>query len=362
MARHLLTVVVIAGFIAILTCSNQPESSVEDVDMVLLDSAIAYLGIGAAEDGMEQVVVMRHGKVIYEGTKIDSVHNVWSCSKTFTSLVMGLLVDEGKCSPSTLAKEYYPELENDPLYSRITLHHLLTLTSGYEGTKDLATKIEYPFTMKPALHAPGEMFFYSNYGMDVTSRILTKIAGESLYCYFKRKIADPIGMDESKWHWGVWDTIDGIEINGGSGKGERGVYICASELAKVGQLILNNGSWQGTQIIPREYLALATKNQVSRDLDAYMGGWFSSDDMGSVLMGAYGYNFWVNDTIIAADTLRIKWPNAPKGTVLIQGNNFNNCFIIPEWDIVFVRCGNDSEIDFYLYDGFFKRLGEALIR
>ncbi len=187
-------------------------------------------------------------KKIFKGPEADIAQNVWSCTKTFTSIVLGLLIAEGKCSLDSKVSDFLPELKDH--YPELTFRHFATHTSGYKAAGDKTAgghgQSSTPFTpSSDPLFAPGSAFKYWDSAMNVFAKALTMVAGEPLEDYFKRKVAEPIGMDDDKWGWKDFGIIDGVIVNGGAGNKGRGIFISASEMAKLGQLYLNKGSWNG---------------------------------------------------------------------------------------------------------------------
>ena len=108
-----------------------PES--QFVDSALLNMAVDYLVANAPPngDGADQLVITRNGFMIWEGPTIDSRHNVYSVTKSITSTMLGLLIDDGKASLDTLAMDYVPSMSTH--YPGVTLRHFATMTSGYRG-------------------------------------------------------------------------------------------------------------------------------------------------------------------------------------------------------------------------------------
>jgi len=322
-----------------------PQS--QGIDSARLEEAIAFLGLQTGEDSMRQVVVMRHGYIIKQGPAADSVHHVWSVTKSLCSIVLGLLIGEGRCSLSTRAADYVPALAADANYARLELRHFVTLTSGYQPASE-----DQPFVPGPSRFPPGASFHYGT-EMNLLALVLTKIAGEPLESYFTRMLADRIGMDNGAWHWGNWGTVDGLTVNGGAGTSAKGVYLSALEAARLGQLLLRKGMWNGTALLSAAWIDSATSVRVPNSLPC--------DTMTSplCLAGCYGFNFWVKG--IPAGETRPNWSYAPPGTFLMQGYLFNVVIVIPAWDIVFVRLGHDKELDDYstTLDGFFRLLGQS---
>jgi CubicO group peptidase (beta-lactamase class C family) len=321
-----------------------PES--QGLDSAKLDEAMEYVkeiaqdhADGTKSQGNDQCVVVRNGYVIWKGTDVDNKHSIYSCGKSFMSATFGLLVDEGLCTPETVAADYVPALKEH--YPAVTLRQFANFTSGYN-----VPWREPPFEVREPLHPPGEKFHYSA-SSDQLAHVLTRIAGEPLRDVFKRRIADPIRMDADKWHWRDLGEVDGMIVCSGSG----GISIAPLELARFGLLFLNKGCWQQRQLLSKEWVEESTTPQVDGSVPPVEpDGWYVK------LPGSYGLNWWVNGKGYDG---KPRWPSAPPKTYAAQGNRNNYCFIIPEWDTVFVRMGTDKAIDSALYDGFFVRLRAA---
>lgn len=335
-----------------------PES--QNINSARLNDAVSYLKENSGRDGVNELVIIRNGYMVWKGTNIDKVHGVWSLTKSFTSTVLGLLIDDGKASLETLAKEYVPEMS--VIYPDITLRDFTTMTSGYYAVGDEArgsyrhgpSPTPFKPADKPLFAPPGSRYAYWDSAMNQFANVLTRIADEPIKDLFKRRIADPIGMNSEKWDWGDFGKVNGIIVNGGSGNGNKHVQISARELARFGHLFLNKGKWRDKQLISRAWVYQATRAQVptSMPLESLSG----ADGR-----GVYGYNWWVNS--IKHDGSRT-WPGAPAGTYSASGYNNNDMFIIPEWDMVIVRLGldqNDIPITDKIYGTFIEKIGQAIM-
>jgi len=311
-----------------------------------LNQALDYLASQCGEHKTDQVVIIRNGYMIWRGNDIDNMHNVWSCSKSFTSTVLGLLIDERKCQLDTKASDYVSSLQMQ--YPEVSLRHFATMTSGYDAVGGAQTKT--PYQPESQLYTAGSMYKYHDCAMNQFGNVLTRIASEPIEDLFRRKIADPIGMDGFAWDWHDWGSIDGLVVNGGAGNKGRGIHISARELARFGHIFLNRGKWDGKQLISSDWVDMATTAQVDNTLPAF-------DSSKSVGPGAYGFNWWVNG--IGPDGLR-KWPSAPTNTYAALGHNNNVCLVIPEWNMVIVRLGVDGNIPDAKWDFFLKMVSEAL--
>lgn len=331
----------------------------EGIDSKKLAEAVRYLEDNSGSDGVKELVIIRNGRMIHKGSDIDKVHGVWSLTKSFTSTVLGLLIDDGKASLDTLAMDFVPGMRE--AYSRVSLRHFTTMTSGYYAVGDEPRggyrhgPSQTPFKPGPKpLFVPGSKYAYWDSAMNQFGNVLSRIAGEPIEEVFKRRIADPIGMNRAKWHWGDFGKVDGIVVNGGSGNNNKHIFICARELARFGHLFLNRGRWKGKQLISVAWVEQASKAHVSAKTPLH-------DLSGADGRGVYGFNWWVNG--IKANGKR-RWRGAPVGTYSASGYNNNDMFIIPKWRMVVVRLGLDQgklKITDQTYNTFFEKIGGAMI-
>jgi CubicO group peptidase (beta-lactamase class C family) len=287
------------------------------------------------------------------------MHGVWSLTKSFTSTTLGLLIDDGKAKLDTLAKDYVPSMA--AAYPDLTLRHFTTMTSGYYAVGD-EPRGSYrhgpsptPFKPSPTplFKPPGSRYAYWDSAMNQFANVLTHITSEPIEILFKRRIADPIGMDSSKWDWGDFGEVDGLVVNGGSGNNNKHIFISARELARFGHLFLNRGIWKNRQLISSSWVEMATKTHVQASLPL-------EPLSGADGRGVYGFNWWTNNV---KPNGKLNWPGAPHGTYAASGYNNNDMFIIPKWNIVVVRLGLDQKdfrIDNSIYSTFLEKIGESI--
>jgi CubicO group peptidase (beta-lactamase class C family) len=332
----------------------KPES--QGVDSARLADAVAYLKANSGSDGVRELLVIRNGRILWQGEAIDKVHGIWSCTKSFTSTILGLLVDARKCSLDTKAASVIPELAGT--FPDITLKHLTTMTSGYRADGD-EPKGGYthgpsstPFRpdSKPLFSPPGSQYAYWDSAMHLLGLALTRIAGESMQDIFRRQIAERIGMDPTRWRWGSFPADRGIAVNSGA----SGVEIPARDLARLGHLYLNNGKWNGRQVISARWVRLATSIQTPASLP------LGHKQSGIDGRGCYGFNWWVNG--FRPDGGRL-WPGAPPSTFAAVGFNNNKLIVVPPWQMVIVRLGldeGDKKITDEAIGEFLRLIGQSL--
>ena len=107
-----------------------PES--QSVDSVKLKVAVDYLRDHSGRNGVDRLIIIRNGRVIWKGPEVDRRQRVWSVTKAFTSTAQGLLIEDGKCTLDTLAWRYNPK-DLAKYYPNVTLRHFATMTSGFDG-------------------------------------------------------------------------------------------------------------------------------------------------------------------------------------------------------------------------------------
>jgi CubicO group peptidase (beta-lactamase class C family) len=331
---------------------SKPEE--QGVDPVKLKEALDYLETHSLHNGNRELVIIRNGYLIHAGEQADSVHNIWSCSKTFTSTVLGLLVDEGVIGLDDLAHTFEPLLEDH--YKGITFRHFTTMTSGYSAVGESRWEdVDYadwswtPYEPDEPYFSPGTAYAYWDEAQMMFGRVLTRVLQRTMHEYLSERVIGPIGM--GKWHWYPEKSVDGLDINNGC----TNVHVNALQLARWGWLFLNEGNWDGKQLISREWIKMATSVQVPSTIPVG-----DTDRKTTVGPGCYGFNWWVNGRMAVG---RMKLPGAPAGCYFASGHNNNKCIVIPGWNMVIVRMGEDGhpENKDQVYGKFLQMLGNALL-
>jgi len=308
-----------------------------------LNQAMAEIASICGTDGNRQTMVIRNGFSLWQGDDVAHRHPAWSCTKSFMSTCLGLLWDDEKCAPETLVAQLYPAVTAN--YPTVTLQHLATFTSGYDHVKD------HPGEPSAPLYVPGAAFNYSSQS-DFLAAVLTQAAQEPLRDLFMRRIGTPIGLNDQEFHWGVQPGQAAIPINGGAGYVVSGVQINALAMARFGWLLCRRGRWGEQQLISSRYIDYATAVRVPNSIPPFdPKAWYVD------VPGCYGLNWWVNGITPKGKRL---WPSIPSSSFAAQGNKNNICIIIPEWNLVLVRLGEDQNIDVALFDGPLRLLGESL--
>ncbi len=246
----------------------------------------------------EAFIVIQDKTVLYEkyfnGIQRDMAVTSFSVAKSFTSALVGIAIDEGYIhdvdDPIT---DYLPELaERDPGFEDITIRHLLLMASGLEfkemrpfllnGDDPLTTY--YPDQRKLALEnthiidPPGEYFQYNKYHPQLLGLILERATGTSVTEFMQRVLWEPLGM-EYDGGWSLDSQESGFE------KMEAGLNARAIDFAKFGQLFLDKGNWNGTQVISSGWVA----DSLQYDPDFQRDDYYPNEFGQSIYKDGQGY-------------------------------------------------------------------------
>ena len=243
---------------------------------------------GGTSGNLHGFVIVRHGKVIAEGSwkpfdTLNETHMLYSHSKSFTSSAIGFLVDEGKLDLDERIVDIFTNevpLQASENLAQLRVRDLLTMNVGSENDH---TIYRHPqnwlneFFKKPITHKPGTYFRYDSDATYVLAAIVEKKSGEKMMAYLKRKMFDKIGITKA------WTSFspEGIPCGG------WGMNMTTRELARFGQLYLNRGEWNGEQILSSEWVALATMRQTWSGAIGIVAG-----EDGSDWHQGYGFQFW----------------------------------------------------------------------
>lgn len=234
------------------------------------------------------VVVRKDGDIIAEHDfEEEKPTLLWSVSKTFTSMGIGIAESEGYFSLNDKIVDYFADdvkLTNVNL-NKMTIRDLLCMSTGHAIcplTKAMNENkplddISKLFFDEPVVFEPGTHFLYNNAATYMLSKLITITTGYSLKEYLMPRIFKPLGISEPQWD----SDINGISF------GCSGLYLTARELSKFGQLLLNHGAWNNKQLIPEDYIAKSTKLQIDT---SEFNEYFATADHKQ----GYGYQIWIN--------------------------------------------------------------------
>ena len=258
-------------------------------------------------------VIVKDGYIVDEyykdGYDQNSIFTLQSTSKSITSAIFGIAIDKGYIEGVDVPiSNYFPEiLESGSEYkSQITIWNLLTHTTGLDASDTanwnewLASDnwVDYVLN-RNAISRPGTVFNYFTGNTHLLSAIIQQATGRTAYEFGKEYLFDPLDMNS------VECTTDPQGISDGGNGFAMNVY----DMAKFGQLYLNNGVWNGEQIIPEQWVKDSTSVQFTRSSGS----------------ANYGYQWWVRTF---GDN------NYP--AYFAQGHYGQYIFVVPDLELVVV--------------------------
>ncbi|MFM2096269.1 MAG: D-aminopeptidase [Planctomycetota bacterium] len=230
---------------------------------------------------MNSVMLVRHGHVVAEGwwAPYDSAsrHELYSLSKSFTSTAVGMAIAEGKLSLDDEVLKFFPDsapAEPSRNLKSMRVRDLLSMSTGHQTEPRLPAG--EPTWVKTFLahevpHKPGAHFMYNTPATYMLSAIVQKQTGETVLEYLRPRLFDPLGIDDPTWG----------KCPGGITLGGYGLNVRTEDIAKFGQLYLQQGMWYGKPLLTPAWVAMATGKQTSNGSNPQ-----SDWDQG------YGFQFW----------------------------------------------------------------------
>ena len=292
--------------------------------------------------GTRAFLVVHDDRLVYERYFGDSdrgmLQTSFSVAKSFLSTLVGLAVEEGFIgSVDDPVTEYVPELlERDPRFARITIRHLLTMSSGlrYWDT-DLPwpwaddTYTYYGANMREiALEkteiekAPGTEWLYNNYNPLLLGLVLERSTGTSVSEFMSTRLWQPLGAERGAT-WNLDSEESGFE------KLESGINATAADYARFGLMFLHRGEWDGTRIVSEEWVEAATAADSTTDPN-----------------DGYQYLWWID-------------AEQPERFYAL-GNLGQYIYVAPDANAVIVRSGSDWGVENPEWLGIFRALADEL--
>jgi CubicO group peptidase (beta-lactamase class C family) len=296
---------------------------------------------------VHSVVVIKDGKLVFEayfpGRDLDlsqmgngltyatrdfdrdTLHSLASDSKSITSILMGIAIDKALVSGTdeTLFS-YFPEYAylSDPVKDQITLKHTLAMASGLPWTEaypyddprnDLTSMIlsEDPIGFvlaKSMVAAPGEQFIYNSGTANLLGEIIHRTSGMTVTDFAEQYLFAPLGIEAYEWY--PFPTAPEMTVTSST------LYLRPRDMAKIGQMYLDGGVWDGMRVVSDGWVSKSTQNAV--DIAA------SGSPMPSLNPG-YGYLWWLGT-----------FPTGDTQTYFAAGWGGQFIFVLPEPKIVVV--------------------------
>ncbi|MHA2251290.1 MAG: serine hydrolase domain-containing protein [Candidatus Kariarchaeaceae archaeon] len=262
---------------------------------------------------IDSIVVVKNGYIVWEypdqTTNSATMYKLYSATKSFMSALIGIAIDKGILeSVDQKVVDLFPErtIANlDVWKSQLTIEHLLTMTCGFEwvgpdfmtsswGAALAAPDIIQHILDLPMSDDPGSAWYYNGGCSHLLSAILADTSGITTADFAEQYLFDPLGIESYEW------PID----KNGYYFGGQDIYLYPRDMAKFGYLFLNEGEWDGKQIISKDWVQQSTNTSI-----------FLSESVG------YGYQWWT-------------YPQS--GTYFANGAFGQKIFVVPESDLVVV--------------------------
>jgi CubicO group peptidase (beta-lactamase class C family) len=309
-------------------------SSLAEVGLDSLRLAAAYHHVATAPEFANAygLLILHDGALVAEGYfrgyERDQRNNTKSITKSVLSILVGIAIDQGYIrSVDQPIAEFFPELlpvDADHRKRAITVRDLLTMQAGLRWTEHLPwfgldwdparmyrAKDPVRYVLgKPMDSEPGTRFRYSTGTSQLLSAVLWKATGQTPRDYAAEHLLGPLGIESVRWSAGK----DGISHGG------VGLQLSPREMARIGQLLLQHGNWEGRQLVSETWVEESTRGQT---IFGYIDG-------------PYGYHWWVR----------------PQGYTA-QGARGQYIYVVPEARLVVVlaaRAESPRMIDLFVMD------------
>jgi CubicO group peptidase (beta-lactamase class C family) len=275
---------------------------------------------------IDAVLVIRHGKLVYEQHffanpypdfyDLARKHDLHSITKSITALVLGIEIGKGRIAgidqPVLPQLPDYADLRS-PEKDQITLRHLLTMSQGlvwsewdfpYSDPRNSAFQMSQApdpvrFVLaQPVEVRPGMVFNYSGGSATVIAALLRKATGQTVDMLALTDLFEPLGITDVQWGYFLHGDL----------RPEAALEMHPRDLAKIGQLVLDHGVWQGKQVVPADWIAAATAPQINGP---------------GILF--YGYQFWLGRSLLHGR--EIDWAAG-------LGYGGQRLYIVPTLDLV----------------------------
>lgn len=311
------------------------------------DAGVDATGIRALVDALEAdptqephgLMVLRHGTVIAQGWWTPYTAGrpqlAYSLSKSFTAAAAGVLVADGVLDLDSIVVSHFPEFADDitdERARRMRVRHVASMASGHENEMLDAAMTADPdepvrgFLLHAPDQEPGTVFAYNQPTTYTLAAIVQRLSGQTLVELLRDRVLGPIGAPAIAWE----------EWPAGRNIGYSGAYVTTETIARLGQLLLNRGTWDGQQVLSDDWIVAASSVQVATA---------SGDEVGtSDWSRGYGFQHWMSRHGFRGD-----------------GAFGQLCLVLPEQDLVVAYQGQTIEMQ-RLLDAVWEHLVPAVDR
>jgi CubicO group peptidase (beta-lactamase class C family) len=301
--------------------ASTPEEQGMDSEIL----AEMFETIQAQNHGIDSVMVVRNGYIVADATvypfRPSSRHVIHSCTKSIVSALIGIAIDEGYIASVDMpVLELFPDrtvANLDADKEAMTLEDVLMMATGldcqdsylyrWRGLGEMERSedwVQYVLDL-PMADPPGTRFEYCNGASFLLSAIIQETTGVSAEEFAEEHLFGTLGIADVMWP----SSPQGISIGWGQ------MSMRPHDMAKLGYLYLNEGRWDGEQIVPMEWVAASTRKRIS-----------------ATLQDGYGYQWWITDD----------------GIYMALGYAGQFIFVVPQKALVVVFTSELEERDFYV--------------
>jgi CubicO group peptidase (beta-lactamase class C family) len=258
---------------------------------------------------VDSMVIIKNGYIVEElyfnGWTENDFHVCWSVTKSVTSALIGIAIDEGLINLDDIVVDYFQDYTIANLDERkeaITIENILVMSSGLNYLGDdimflpwvsSPDQVQYALDI-PMATDPGTIFNYDTCASHLLSAIIERATGNTTFEYAQEKLFEPLGITHVHWEQDKQRVY----------YGGNGLFLEPKDMAKFGYLFINNGYWDGQQIIPESWVNLTTTEYWN-----FLGGW------------GYAYHWWIHNDI---------------NGFAAHGKDGQAIFVIPDEDLVVV--------------------------
>ena len=266
---------------------------------------------------MHSVLLLRgeqlFGEYYWAPFNKDTCHRMYSQTKSYVSIAIGFLLDEGKLSLDDKIADFFPEkirIENRQI-RRQTVRNMLMMSTVGHGTswfdKEGTDRLDLYFNRDFTTRSPGTVWEYDSQGSQVLCALVEKLSGMSLFDYLNLKLFQ---------HLGTFKTATILKTPTGESWGDSALLCTSRDMLSFGRFVMNYGTWQGKRLLSESYLREATSKLIDNQEDAH----------GGPLSHGYGYQIWRTEE---------------NGFAFVgMGDELTIC--LPDYDLIFV-CTADNQ-------------------
>lgn len=243
--------------------------------------------LSGAFEGIHSMIIVKDGLLVHEvyveGYDRESLQRIYSITKSVTSALIGIAIDDGAISgvdaPLYTFFPKYAGAFEDPKKREVTLEHILTLTSGLDWVESSVPYtdprnneyhqvradnwVEYVVD-RPMADAPGTRWVYNTGSVHVLSAVIKNASGMYANEFIEKHLFEPLGITEYEWN----TDPQGYPCTGGT---HGGLRMRARDVVKLGSVFLNQGKWHERQIVPGEWVEESTRPRYETAFGAEIG-------------------------------------------------------------------------------------------